>query len=87
MQKRSRNELDELSRAVAVRKIEIEEAKARSDLVETPVPKPSQALVSDSQRFWILKSMVISPAFVAIILCLRTQGSEPTCWSISSCSH
>lgn len=74
MQKRSRNELDELSRAVAVRKIEIEEAKARSDLVETPVPKPSQALVSDSQRFWILKSMVISPAFVAIILCRRTQG-------------
>ena len=74
MQKRSRGELDELSRAVAVRKIEIEEAKARSDLVETPVPKPSQALVSDSQRFWILKSMVIFPAFVAIILCLRTQG-------------
>lgn len=60
MQKRSRGELDELSRAVAVRKIEIEEAKARSDLVETPVPKPSQALVSDSQRFWILKFMVIS---------------------------
>lgn len=45
MQKRIRAELDELSRAIATRKIEMAEAKARSDLVETPVPKPSQALV------------------------------------------
>lgn len=46
MQKRPRSELDELSRAVATRRIEIAEAKARADMVETPLPRPSQTAVS-----------------------------------------
>ena len=45
MQKRSRSEIDELSRAMATRRIEMAEAKSRAELVEIPVPKPSQAAV------------------------------------------
>jgi len=45
MQKRTRAELDELAKAVATRRIEIAEARARADMVEMPVPKPSQTTV------------------------------------------
>lgn len=44
MGKRAREELDELARATAIRKIEIAEAKARTDMVEIAVPKPQQTV-------------------------------------------
>jgi len=52
MEKRSREELTELARAIAIRRIEMAEAKARNEMVEMPVPKASAANVSYLEWFF-----------------------------------